>query len=155
MLPGAKRTKYEEFMAEGTLIIMEGTVLDMMDVYDDVSAYWEEMKYDIRTVGFDPYNSTSFMERYEREWGPYGITKVIQGARTESVPLGELKILARERSLYFHERIMQYTMGNAVTWEDSNGNRKLVKRRNDEKIDNVSALMDAYVAFKENPDQFE
>jgi phage terminase large subunit-like protein len=155
MLPGAKRAKYEEFIAEGTLIIMEGNTLDMMDVYDDVSAHWEEKEYDIRTVGFDPYNSTAFMERYEREWGPYFIEKVIQGARTESVPLGELKILAASRSLYFDEKIMQYTMGNAVTWEDSNGNRKLVKRRNDEKIDNVAALMDAYIAFQKNPDQFE
>lgn len=155
LLPGAKRIKYEEFIAEGTLIIFEGSVLDMMDVYDDISAHWEAMEYDIRTVGFDPYNSTSFMERYEREWGPYGITKVIQGARTESVPLGELKILAGSRSLYFDEMIMQFTMGNAVTWEDSNGNRKLVKRRNDEKIDNVAALMDGYIAFKDNPDQFE
>lgn len=154
-LPGAKRVKYEEFIAEGSLIIMEGTVLDMMDVYDDISAHWEQMEYDIRTVGFDTYNSTSFMERYEREWGPYGITKVIQGARTESVPLGELKILAAARQLVFDELIMQFTMGNAVTWEDSNGNRKLVKRRNDEKIDNVSAMMDAYVAIKENPDQFD
>lgn len=155
LLPGAKRAKYQEFIDEKTLIIMEGSVLDMMDVYDDVSTHWMEMGYDIRTVGFDPYNSTSFMERYEREWGPYGITKVIQGARTESVPLGELKILAASRSLYFDEKIMQYTMGNAVTWEDSNGNRKLVKRRNDEKIDNVAALMDAYIAIKEDPDQFE
>ena len=155
MLPGAKRVKYEEFIAEGTLIIMEGVVLDMMDVYDDVSAHWELMQYDIRTVGYDVYNSVSFMERYVREWGPYYIEKVIQGARTESVPLGELKILARERSLYFDEKIMQYTMGNAVTWEDSNGNRKLVKRRSDEKIDNVAALMDAYVAIMRNPDQFE
>lgn len=155
MLPGAKRLKYEEFIAEGTLIIMEGIVLDMMDVYDDISAHWETMQYDIRTVGYDVYNSDSFMERYMREWGPYYIEKVIQGARTESVPLGELKILARERSLYFDEKIMQYTMGNAVTWEDSNGNRKLVKRRSDEKIDNVSALMDAYVAMMRNPDQFE
>lgn len=155
MLPGAKRTLYQKFIDEGTLIIMEGQVLDMMDVYDDVSAHWETMKYDIRTVGFDPYNSTAFMDRYEREWGPYGITKVIQGARTESVPLGELKILAASRSLIFDELIMQFTMGNAVTWEDTNGNRKLVKRRNDEKIDNVAALMDAYIAVKENPDQFE
>lgn len=155
LLPGAKRIKYDEFIAEQTLFIMEGSILDMMDVYDDVSAHWETMEYDIRTVGFDPYNSTSFMTRYELDWGPYGIEKVIQGARTESVPLGELKILAASRSLLFDEKIMQYTMGNAVTWEDSNGNRKLVKQRNDEKIDNVSALMDAYVAFKKNPDQFE
>ena len=155
LLPSAKRVKYEEFRTEGTLVVMEGTVLDMMDVYDDVSAHWETMEYDIRTVGYDVYNADAFMERYVREWGPYGVTKVPQGARTESVPLGELKILAASRSLFFDELIMQYTMGNAVTWEDTNGNRKLVKRRNDEKIDNVAALMDAYVAFKENPDQFE
>lgn len=155
LLPSAKRVKYEEFRTEGTLVVMEGTVLDMMDVYDDISAHWETMEYDIRTVGYDVYNADAFMERYVREWGPYGVTKVPQGARTESVPLGELKILAASRSLFFDELIMQYTMGNAVTWEDTNGNRKLVKRRNDEKIDNVAALMDAYVAFKENPDQFE
>ena len=155
LLPGAKRLKYEEFIAEGTLIIMEGAVLDMMDVYDDLSAHWEEHEYDIRTVGFDPYNADAFMKRYELEWGPYGVQKVIQGARTESVPLGELKILAANRDLLFDEAIMQFTMGNAVTWEDSNGNRKLVKRRNDEKIDNVAAMMDAYIAFKDNPDQFD
>lgn len=155
LLPGARRTKYEEFMEEKSLVVMEGAVLDMMDVYDDIMAHWETMNYDIRTVGYDPYNADSFMARYEREWGPYGIQKVIQGARTESVPLGELKILANARALIFDQKIMQFTMGNAVTWEDSNGNRKLVKRRDDEKIDNVAAMMDAYVAFKENPDQFE
>lgn len=155
LLPGAKRVKYEEFIAEGSLIIFEGAVLDMMDVYDDLAEYWLAMEYDIRTVGFDTYNSKAFMERYEREWGPYGIEKVIQGARTESVPLGELKILANSRALIFYHKIMQFTMGNAVTWEDSNGNRKLVKRRNDEKIDNVSAMMDAYVAIKANPDMFD
>jgi phage terminase large subunit-like protein len=154
MLPGAKRIKYEEFMAEGTLIIFEGNTLDDMDVFDDISAHWEQMEYDIRTVGFDPYNAKAFMERYEREMGPYGIERVIQGARTESVPLGELKILAGLRALKFDEKIMQFTMGNAVTWEDSNGNRKLVKRRSDEKIDNVSALMDAYVAYKNQIDHF-
>lgn len=154
LLPGAKRTKYEEFMAEGTLIIFEDNVLDDMDVYDDISAHWEQMEYDIRSVGFDPYNAKAFMERYERDWGPYGIEKVIQGARTESVPLGELKILAGLKALKFDEKIMQFTMGNAVSWEDSNGNRKLVKRRTDEKIDNVSALMDAYVAWKNKNDQF-
>lgn len=155
LLPGAKRAKYEEFIREKSLIIMEGAVLDMLDVYDDVCGHWEAMEYDIRAVGFDPYNSTAFMERYEREWGPYGITKVIQGARTESVPLGELKILANSRALIFDELIMKFTMGNAVTWEDTNGNRKLTKRRNDEKIDNVAALMDGYIAFKNNPDQFD
>lgn len=155
LLPGAKRLKYEEFMAEGTLIIFEGTVLDMMDVYDDVFAHVESRQYDIRTLGFDPYNSKSFMERYEREWGPYGIEKVIQGARTESVPLGEMKKQVNQGLIRFDELIVTYTMGNAVTWEDSNGNRKLHKRRNDEKIDNVSAWMDAYVAFKTHPDQFD
>jgi phage terminase large subunit-like protein len=154
MLPGAKRQKYEEFMAEGTLIIFEGNVLDDMDIYDDISRHWELMEYDIRAVGFDPYNAKAFMERYERDWGPYGIERVIQGARTESVPLGELKILANIKALKFDEKIMMFTMGNAVSWEDSNGNRKLVKRRSDEKIDNVSALMDAYVAFKNKNDQF-
>lgn len=157
MLPSSKRQKYDEFIAEGTLIIMEGTVLDMIEVYEDVSLHWENKRYDIRAVGYDPYNSTAFMERYVLNWGPYGIQKVIQGARTESVPLGELKILAGVplRALIFDELIMKYTMGNAVVWEDSNGNRKLVKRRSDEKIDNVAALMDAYVAFKDNPDQFD
>lgn len=155
MLPGAKRQKYQEFIDEGSLIIMEGQILDMMDVYDDVSAHWLEMEYDIRTMGYDPYNAASFVERYEREWGPYGITKVIQGARTESVPLGELKILAGLRALKFAEKIMSYTMGNCVTWEDTNGNRKLHKRRNDEKIDNTAALMDAFIALKNDPDQFD
>lgn len=154
LLPGAKRAKYEEFMTEGTLIIFEDNVLDDMDVYDDISSHWEQMEYDIRTVGFDPYNAKAFMERYERDWGPYGVEKVIQGARTESVPLGELKILAGLKALKFDEKIMQFTMGNAVSWEDSNGNRKLVKRRTDEKIDNVSAMMDAYVAWKNKNDQF-
>lgn len=155
MLPGAQRVKYEQFMAEGTLIIFEGTILDMMEVYDDLERHWEACEYDIRAVGYDPYNAKAFMERYELNWGPHGIEKVIQGARTESVPLGELKKMAAHRDLIFYESIMQYTMGNAVTWEDSNGNRKLLKRRNDEKIDNVSAMMDAYVAIKANPDQFE
>lgn len=157
MLPSSKRQMYDKFIAEGTLIIMEGTVLDMIEVYEDVSLHWENNRYDIRAVGYDPYNSTAFMERYVLNWGPYGIQKVIQGARTESVPLGELKILAgvNLRALIFDELIMKYTMGNAVVWEDSNGNRKLVKRRSDEKIDNVAALMDAYVAFKDNPDQFD
>jgi phage terminase large subunit-like protein len=155
LLPGAKRLKYEQFMAEGSLIIFEGTVLDMMDVYDDLFRHIEEHEYDIRTLGFDPYNSKSFMDRYEREWGPYGIEKVIQGARTESVPLGEMKKLANQHLIRFDEGIITYTMGNAVTWEDSNGNRKLHKRRNDEKIDNVSAWLDAHVAWKAHPDQFD
>lgn len=155
MLPGARRAKYQEFITEGSLIIMEGQILDMMDVYDDVSAHWEEMEYDIRTVGFDAYNSDAFMARYYRDWGEHGVMRVIQGARTESVPLGELKILAHLRALIFDEKIMMYTMGHAVTWEDTNGNRKLTKRRSDEKIDNVAALMDAYIAVKNDPDQFD
>lgn len=154
MLPGARRQKYEEFLLEGTLIIMEGNTLDDMEVYDDVSQHWDQMEYDIRAVGFDPYNCKSFMERFERENGSYGIERVIQGARTESVPLGELKILSGLKALKFDEAIMSFTMGNAVTWEDSNGNRKLIKRRTDEKIDNVAALMDAYVAYKNKIDQF-
>lgn len=155
MLPGAKRLKYEQFIQEGTLIIMEGSVLDMMDVFDDLMNHWLAHKYDIRTVGYDVYNSDAFMQRYEREWGPYGVERVIQGARTESVPLGEMKIQANSKLIRFDELIMHFTMGNAVIWEDSNGNRKLTKRRNDEKIDNVSAWMDAYVAYKAHPDQFE
>lgn len=155
LLPGAKRLKYEEFMAEGSLIIFEGHTLDMMDVYDDLIDHKETLEYDIRTVGYDTYNADAFMERYVREWGPYGVTKVIQGARTESVPLGELKILAAEKALKFDEKIMHWTMGNATIWEDTNANRKLIKMRNDEKIDNVSAMMDAYVAIKADPDQFD
>lgn len=155
MLPGARRQKYEEFMNEGTLIIFEGTVLDMTEVYDDVMGHWEAMEYDIRCMGYDPYNADTFLARYTTDWGPYGVEKVIQGARTESVPLGELKTMAASRLLRFDEQIMKYTMGNAVIWEDTNGNRKLVKKRNDEKIDNVSALMDAWVAMKANPDQFD
>jgi phage terminase large subunit-like protein len=154
LLSTAKRHKYDEFVEEGTLIIFDDNVLEMMDVYDDVSTHWEQMEYDIRTVGYDPYNAKSFMERYERENGPYGLERVIQGARTESVPLGELKILAGLKALKFDEKIMQFTMGNAVTWEDTNGNKKLVKRRNDEKIDNVSALMDSYVAYRNQVDHF-
>lgn len=155
LLPTSKRLKYEEFLAEGSLVIMEGSVLDMMDVYDDMSAHWLAHEYDIRTVGFDTYNSKAFMDRYEREWGPYGIEKVIQGARTESVPLGEMKIQANARLIKGDEKILMYTMGNCVTWEDTNGNRKLHKRRNDEKIDNVSAWMDAYVALRAHPEQFD
>ena len=155
LLPGSKRTKYDEFIAEGTLIIFEGAVLDMLEVYQDLSAHWAQHEYDIRTCGYDTYNSTAFMEQYEREWGPFGIIKVPQGARTESVPLGEMKTQANAKLIRFDERILTFTMGHAVTWEDSNGNRKLMKRRHDEKIDNVSAWLDAYVAFKAAPEQFE
>jgi len=154
-LPGALRNKYEHFIKEGSLHVMDGTVLDMMEVYEDVDAHIIASEYDIRAVGFDPYNAKEFMTRWEAENGPFGLEKVIQGARTESVPLGELKILAGQRMLRFDEELMSFTMGNAITLEDTNGNRKLMKRRQDEKIDNVSALMDAYVAWKANKDAFE
>ena len=154
-LPGAMRMKYQRFINEGTLIIMEGTVLDMMDIYDDIDAYIMEEAYDIRAFGYDPYNAKEFVERWMTENGSYGVEKVIQGAKTESVPLGELKTLAEERMLRFDEELMTFAMGNAVVLEDTNGNRKLLKNRYDEKIDNVSAMMDAYVAYKRNPDNFE
>lgn len=154
-LPSAMRQKYDEFLAEGSLRVLECTVLDMMEVYDDLEKFIEEKKYDVRSFGFDPYNAKEFVSRYERENGPYGIEKVIQGARTESVPLGELKILSEQRMLIFDQALMVYAMGNAITLEDTNGNRKLLKRRQDQKIDNVSALMDAYVAFKANKEAFE
>lgn len=154
-LPGAMRQKYETFIAEGSLHVLEGTVLDMMEVYDDLERFIEEMRYDVRAFGFDPYNAREFVTRWEAENGPYGIEKVIQGARTESVPLGELKILSEERLLFFDQDLMQFTMGNAITLEDTNGNRKLLKKRQDEKIDNVAALMDAYVAYKAHKEAFE
>lgn len=154
-LPGALRAKYEEFINEGTLHIMSGTVLDMMEVYEDLDSHIQALEYDVRSFGFDPYNAKEFVERWEAENGPYGIEKVIQGARTESVPLGELKILAEERMLIFDETLMSFTMGNAITLEDTNGNRKLLKRRQDEKIDNVAAMMDAYVAYKAHKEAFE
>jgi phage terminase large subunit-like protein len=154
-LPGAMRAKYEEFIKEGSLHVMEGSVLDMMEVYDDLDLFITKCEYDVRCLGFDPYNAKEFVTRWEAENGPYGIEKVIQGAKTESVPLGELKILAGERLLIFDELLMSWAMGNAITLEDTNGNRKLLKRRQDEKIDNVSALMDAYVAYKANKDTFE
>ena len=154
-LPGAMRMKYQRFINEGTLIIMEGTVLDMMDIYDDIDAHVMEEGYDIRAFGYDPYNAKEFVERWMTENSSFGVEKVIQGAKTESVPLGELKTLAEERMLRFDEELMTFAMGNAVVLEDTNGNRKLLKNRYDEKIDNVSAMMDAYVAFKRNPDNFE
>ena len=134
---------------------MPGTVLDMMEVYDDLEAFIEKSEYDVRALGFDPYNAKEFVSRWEQENGPFGIEKVIQGARTESVPLGELKKLSESRMLIFDQSLMSYAMGNAITLEDTNGNRKLLKRRQDEKIDNVSALMDAYVAYKANKEAFE
>ena len=154
-LPGAMRVKYDEFMREGSLIVLEGTVLDMEEVYDDLDAHIVEREYDVRCFGFDPYNARAFVERWERENGPFGIEKVIQGARTESVPLGELKKLAEDRMLVFDEELMTFAMGNCITLEDTNGNRKLLKRRYDQKIDAVAAMMDGYVAYKLNKDAFE
>lgn len=154
-LPGAMRTKYEEFIKEGSLHVLEGTVLDMMEVYDDLDRFIIDEEYDVRAFGFDPYNAKEFVTRWETENGPFGIEKVIQGAKTESVPLGELKILAEERMLIFDQILMSFTMGNAITLEDTNGNRKLMKKRQDEKIDNVAAMMDAYIAYKANKDAFE
>lgn len=154
-LPGAMRLKYDEFIAEGSLHVLEGTVLDMMEVYDDLEAYILKNEYDVRAFGFDPYNAKEFVIRWEAENGPFGIEKVIQGARTESVPLGELKILSGERMLQFDQQLMTFAMGNAITMEDTNGNRKLLKKRQDQKIDNVAAMMDAYIAFKANKDAFE
>ena len=154
-LQPAMRIKYDEFINEGTLIVMPGTVLNMMEVYDDLDNYIIERDYDIRCFGYDPYNAKDFVERWEKENGPYGVEKVIQGAKTESVPLGELKKLAEDRLLYFDEEIVTFTMGNCITLEDTNGNRKLFKKRSDQKIDTVAAMMDAYVAYKINREAFE
>jgi phage terminase large subunit-like protein len=154
-LPGAMRLKYDEFIAEGSLHILEGTVLDMMEVYEDLDEHILEQEIDVRCFGFDPYNAKEFVGRWEAENGPFGIEKVIQGAKTESVPLGELKILSEERKLIFDQELMTFAMGNAVTLEDTNGNRKLLKKRAEDKIDNVSAMMDAYVAYKANKEAFE
>lgn len=154
-LSGAMRAKYDEFMAEGSLHVLDGNILDMSDVYDDLDQFITTSEYEVRTFGYDPYNAKNFVERYQAENGPFGIVKVIQGAKTESVPLGELKILSEERLLIFDQALMQFAMSNSVVMEDTNGNRKLMKKRMDEKIDNVSALMDAYVAYKENKDAFD
>lgn len=154
-LPGATRNKYDEFMKEGSLMVLEGTILDMMEVYDDLDRHIIDCEYDVRTFGFDPYNAREFVERWERENGPYGIEKVIQGAKTESVPLGELKKMAEERLLRFDESLMTFAMGNCIALEDTNGNRKLYKKRADQKIDAVAAMMDAYVAYKLNKEAFE
>ncbi len=154
-LPIAMRTKYEEFMDEGSLIVLEGTVLDMTEVYDDLDQHIERVGYDVRCFGYDPYNAKTFVERWAAENGPFGIEKVPQGARTESVPLGEIKKLAEERMLVFDEELMMFTMGNCITIEDTNGNRKLLKKRREQKIDCVAALMDAYVAYKANKEAFE
>lgn len=154
-LPSAMRSKYEEFMEEGSLIVLECTVLDMMEVYDDLDRYIIESEYDVRCLGYDPYNAREFIARWELENGPYGIEKVPQGAKTESVPLGELKKLSEERMLLFDEKLFMFTMGNCITMEDTNGNRKLLKQRYDHKIDAVAAMMDAYIAYKANKDAFE
>ena len=155
-LPAAMRQKYEEFIEEGSLVVMPGTILDVENqVYDDLETHIIEMKYDVRCVGYDPYNAREFVQRWERENGPYGIEKVIQGVRTESVPLGELKKLAEDRLLLFDELLMAFAMGNCITLEDTNGNRKLLKKRYDHKIDPVSALMDGFVAYKLHKEAFE
>jgi phage terminase large subunit-like protein len=154
-LPGAMRLKYDQFLAEGSLMVLEGTVLDMMEVYEDLDNFIIESEYDVRCLGFDPYNAREFIDRWERENGPFGIEKVIQGAKTESVPLGELKKLSEERLLLFDEELMCFAMGNCIALEDTNGNRKLLKKRYDQKIDAVAAMMDAYVAYKLNKEAFE
>lgn len=154
-LPVAMRAKYDEFVNEGSLMVMDGTILDMMEVYEDLDNYISEVGYDVRCFGFDPYNAREFVERWERENGPFGIEKVIQGAKTESVPLGELKKLAEERMLLFDEKLMTFAMGNCVTMEDTNGNRKLLKKRYEAKIDAVAAMLDAFVAYKLNKEAFE
>lgn len=154
-LPGAMRMKYNKFLEEGSLMVLEGTVLDMMEVYDDLDKFIIDEDYDVRCFGFDPYNSKEFVDRWVNENGPFGVEKVIQGAKTETVPLGELKILSEERMLIFDQELMSFTMGNCITLEDTNGNRKLLKKRYEQKIDSVSALMDAYVAYKLHKDAFE
>jgi len=154
-LPGAMRAKYEEFIKEGSLFVRNGTTLDMIEIYEDLDQHILSSEYDVRALGFDPYNAKEFVTRWEAENGPFGITKVIQGAKTESVPLGELKKLSEQRMLIFDQKLMSFAMGNAITIEDTNGNRKLMKMRKDAKIDNVAALMDAYVAWKANRDSFE
>lgn len=154
-LPAAMRIKYDQFISEGSLIVMDGTVLDMMEVYEDLDNHISECDYDVRCFGYDPYNAKEFVARWESENGPFGIEKVIQGAKTESVPLGELKKLSEERMLLFDEELMAFCMGNCITLEDTNGNRKLLKKRQDQKIDGVAAMMDAFVAYKLNREAFD
>ena len=154
-LPAAMRQKYEEFINEGSLHVMPGSILDMMQVYEDLDKFILDSEFDVRSLGYDPYNAKEFVTRWEAENGPFGIEKVIQGAKTESVPLGEIKIMAGERLLIFDQSLMSFAMGNAITLEDTNGNRKLLKKRQDEKIDNVAALMDAWIAYKVNKEAFE
>lgn len=154
-LPVAMRHKYDQFIDEGSLIIMPGVILDLMTVYDHLDSFIENSRYDVYSVGYDPYNAKEFIERWARENGPIGVEKVIQGIRTESVPLGELKNLAEKRMLLFDEQMMAFTMGNCITLEDNNGNRKLLKKRYEQKIDSVSAMLDAFVAFKINRESFD
>lgn len=154
-LPGAMRQKYEEFINEGSLQVLECAVLDMIEVYDDLDRFIMESHYDVRSFGFDPYNAKEFVERWSQENGPYAVEKVIQGAKTETVPLGELKTLSEERMLIFDQELMTFTMGNSITLEDTNGNRKLLKKRQEQKIDSVAAMVDAYVSYKRNREAFE
>jgi phage terminase large subunit-like protein len=149
------RNKYQEFIGEGSLVVMDGVILDLMQVYDELDDFITRMEYDVRCFGYDPYNAKEFVERWASENGPFGIEKVIQGAKTESVPLGELKKLSEERMLIFDQELMSFAMGNCITIEDTNGNRKLLKKRREQKIDNVAAMMDAYVAYKLNREAFE
>jgi len=155
LLPGAMRIKYEEFLKEGSLIVMNGSILDMMEVYESIDKHIIDSQYEVNAFGYDPYNARTFVDRWEAENGPFGVEKVRQGARTESVPLGEIKILAEDRKLIFDQAMMMFTMGNAITLEDTNGNRKLLKKRRDQKIDSVAALLDSYVAYKANKLAFE
>jgi phage terminase large subunit-like protein len=154
-LPSAMRIKYDQFMKEGSLIVLEGAVLDMMEVYEDLDAHIVKQNYDVRCFGYDPYNAKAFVERWETEYGPFGIEKVIQGSKTESVPLGELKKLSEERMLLFDEELMTFAMGNCIVMEDTNGNRKLLKKRYEAKIDPVASMMDAFIAWKLNREAFE
>ena len=153
-LPVAARIKYDSFLNEESLVVMPGTVLDMLDIYDDLDRYISEIGYDVRCVGYDPYNAKAFIDKWESENGSFGIVKVPQGVRTETVPLGEIKKLSEEGMLLFDEELMSYCMGNAITMEDTNGNRKLLKKRYDEKIDNVAALIDAWVSYKNCKEEF-
>jgi phage terminase large subunit-like protein len=154
-LPPAMRLKYDYFLGETSLHVLEGTILDMMEVYEELENFIESVGYDVRCLGYDPYNAKEFIDRWEVENGPYGVEKVRQGAKTESVPLGELKTLAEERMLIFDQELVTFAMGNAITLEDTNGNRKLWKKRYEAKIDPVAAMMDAYVAYKDNKDTFD
>jgi phage terminase large subunit-like protein len=154
-LPSAMRIKYDSFIEEGSLIVLEGTVLDMIQVYEDLDTHISQCGYDVRAMGYDPYNARDFVERWVSENGPFGVEKIIQGVKTESVPLGELKDLAEDRKLLFDEELMTFTMGNCITMEDTNGNRKLLKKRYEQKIDAVAAMMDAYIAYKLNREAFE